>query len=327
MTPTPPEELLQQIEEKISKLDLPVLPAGLYDAIKYKMGLGGKRLRPLLTLLACRMFGGNVQEALSPALAIEIFHNFTLVHDDIMDAASVRRGKPTVHTKWNAPTAILAGDAMLVIAYEHLMSLPAENLSPALALFSKTAKEVCEGQQWDMLFENKKEVALNSYLQMIKLKTAVLLGAALKMGAIVAGAPENDAKKVYDFGINMGLAFQLRDDLLDVFGAPETFGKKMGGDIVANKKTYLLIRAMEAADEAQKQELQYWLGRNSDAQHQEKIARIKEIYRQLEVDKHTSALMEEYFTKGLSLLNEINGDEAVKKQFAGLAMELMKREK
>lgn len=232
---------IQLVEEAIQDKGFKKEPISLYEPISYTMALGGKRVRPALLLMANDLFGGTANRALNAALAIEIFHNFTLVHDDIMDNAPVRRGKPTVFKKWNVPTAILSGDVMLVEAYQLLCDYEPELLPHLLKLFNKTAVEVCEGQQYDMLFENASDVSIDDYLKMIELKTAVLLGASLKMGALIAKATRNDAQHLYEFGKNIGVAFQLMDDILDVYGDPKKFGKQVGGDILANKKNILII--------------------------------------------------------------------------------------
>ena len=220
-------------------------PRGLYDPMVYILGLGGKRLRPVLTLLAADIFECDYKEALDAALAVEVFHNFSLVHDDIMDAAPLRRGKQTVHEKWNLNTGILSGDAMLIVAYQLFENYNAVTFQELAKLFSKTAIQVCEGQQYDVDFETRNDVSIDEYIHMITYKTAVLVGAALRMGAIIAGATKDDAKSIYDFGLNLGIAFQLKDDYLDVFGDPETFGKQVGGDIIENKKTYLYLKTLE----------------------------------------------------------------------------------
>lgn len=244
-----------QIAHLIEELDFRKEPPELYDPIAYTMNQGGKRLRPLLTLLACDLFGGDIQKALYPALSIEVFHNFTLVHDDIMDRAPLRRGKETVYKKWNSDIAILAGDTMFALAYTYALKTDAEIVPEILTVFSKAAIEVCEGQQYDMNFEQLASVSIDEYIRMIRLKTAVLLGASLEIGAICARADQNDVRKLYQFGIELGIAFQLKDDLLDVYGDTEKFGKLSGGDIATNKKTFLYLKAMELANNKQNKEL------------------------------------------------------------------------
>ena len=232
------QELSAVISNELGKIEYPKNPSLLYEPINYILGLGGKRMRPILVLMAHQLFDKNIEKAVSPALAIEVFHNFTLLHDDIMDKAPLRRGKQTVHEKWNDNVAILSGDTMLVQAYQLMAVVDKDIIKEVLAVFSKTAIEVCEGQQWDMDFETQSDVSIEDYLKMIEYKTAVLLGAALQIGGITAGASAQQQTHLYEFGRNMGIAFQLKDDLLDAFGSPETFGKQVGGDIMANKKTY-----------------------------------------------------------------------------------------
>src|SRR5476651_2411466 len=247
------------ISKAVDALKFPESPAELYEPISYILDLGGKRLRPSLLLMACDLFGGDVNKAIEPALAIEVFHNFTLMHDDIMDKAPLRRGKKTVHEKWNANVAILSGDAMMVEANKLMMKVDDPILRRVMDVFNETATGVCEGQQIDMSFEQRNNVLIDEYLNMIRLKTAVLLGGTLKIGAIIGGASLNDAQLLYSFGVNLGIAFQLQDDILDVYGDPEKFGKQVGGDILSNKKTYLLIKALELAKDDHLQQLNHWL--------------------------------------------------------------------
>jgi geranylgeranyl diphosphate synthase type II len=239
------EDLLKSINEAIERENFHRTPIELYEPITYIFSLGGKRIRPVMLLMTVDMYGGDIQQAMPAALGIEIFHNFSLIHDDIMDRAKLRRGKSTVHEKWNANTAILSGDTMLVKAYEQFMKLPDPLIRPAMAVFNLTATGVCEGQQLDMNFEEKTEVSIPDYVEMIRLKTAVLIGAAFQLGSLVAGAPEKDQQQLLSFGIHSGLIFQLRDDLLDTYGDAGLFGKKQYGDIIANKKTYLYLKALE----------------------------------------------------------------------------------
>ena len=241
------EDLQSIISEAVQKLDFPGYPAKLYEPISYILSLGGKRMRPALLLMACELFGGDVNKAISPALAIEVFHNFTLMHDDIMDNAPLRRGKTTVHERWNKNVAILSGDVMLIEGYKLMMQVEDRLLRPILDIFNTTAVGVCEGQQLDMEFETRDVVDINEYINMIRLKTAVVLGGALKIGALIGGAPAKDADLLSQFGVQLGVAFQLQDDILDVYGDPEKFGKQVGGDIISNKKTFLLIKALELA--------------------------------------------------------------------------------
>lgn len=300
-------------------------PVGLYAPIDYVLALGGKRIRPALMLMSANLFSDNVEAALKPAIGIEIFHNFTLLHDDIMDMAPVRRKQPTVHMKWDENTAILSGDAMLIKAYQYMAGIPADKLAEGLAVFSKAALEVCEGQQYDMEFESRNDVSQEEYLEMIRLKTAVLLGAGLQLGAIIGGANKQDAQLLYDFGINIGLAFQLKDDLLDVYGDSSTFGKQIGGDILCNKKTYLLINALQKADSENKKCLQNWIAK-SDFDAGDKIKAVTSIYTQIGVKALCEKKMDEYFTQGLNCLEKVSVSPDKKKIITQIANQLMSRE-
>ncbi|MFC6098626.1 polyprenyl synthetase family protein [Olivibacter domesticus] len=267
------------IAQTLLQRDFPTEPSNLYDPIRYFLSIGGKRLRPVLTLLATDLFGEKIEKSLSAALAIEVFHNFTLMHDDIMDEAPLRRGKDTVHKKWDTNTAILSGDAMMITSYQLLSKSQTDNLSEVLHIFSKMALEVCEGQQLDMDFGNSPSVTEEDYLQMIRLKTSVLLGAALEIGALIAGANPKDRKLLYEFGVNMGIAFQLQDDLLDIYGDPKKFGKQIGGDIIENKKTFLLINAIRLTKgKEEEKELKGWIKRHANYNVDEKINAITSIY-------------------------------------------------
>ena len=297
--------LLDKLETFIGTQTFGESPSELYTPIDYILSLGGKRIRPLLSLLSFGMFQKNPESILKQALAIEVFHNFTLMHDDIMDQAPLRRGKPTVHEKWNANVAILSGDVMLVKAYDLLMDTEPALLPEILRLFNQTAAEVCEGQQFDMNFENLSEVKEEEYIQMIRLKTAVLLGCALKMGAILGGANETESNKLYEFGVNVGVGFQLKDDLLDVFADKAKFGKQVGGDIISNKKTFLLIKAKELAQGKDAEELSYWLDQ-LDFDKEMKVNAVKAIYEKLGIKALTEAKMNSYFEKGFQQLESIN---------------------
>lgn len=288
------EELLEIINTELSTFNIDSKPVELYEPTNYILALGGKRIRPALTLMGCQIFNSDISQAVKPALAMEVFHNFTLMHDDIMDHAPLRRGMETVHTKWDINTAILSGDIMLVKAYDLLMDVDDSKLRRVLEVFNKTAARVCEGQQYDMNYENQKKVRLNDYMYMITLKTAVLLGGSLQIGAIIGGADEKDSNALYDFGKNIGIGFQLMDDILDVYGDPEKFGKQEGGDIIANKKTYLLIKALENAEGDTKKELKHWL-KAKTFDKKEKVKAVKRIYKQLGVKKAALAEMENYF--------------------------------
>ncbi|MFN7013124.1 MAG: polyprenyl synthetase family protein [Bacteroidia bacterium] len=300
-------------------------PKELYEPLQYILSLGGKRMRPLLTYMGNDLFDGNVQDAEPAALAVEIFHNFSLVHDDIMDNAPLRRGKATVHEKWNNNIAILSGDALLIKAYEELVKAKAYHVKPLIELFNKTALEVCEGQQLDINFETLPEVSTKEYLHMITLKTAVLLGAALQMGAITANASVNDAKHLYEFGKNIGIAFQLQDDILDVFGNPEKFGKQVGGDIISNKKTWLLIEAKKQATGTTKDALNYWISLKK-FNALEKVNAIKNIYETLQIRKQAEQEMNQFYELALQHLSEIKADEIKKQELKTFAQALMNRE-
>ncbi len=317
-------EISAIIDQEINNINLNKEPAGLYEPIAYILSLGGKRIRPALTLMACNLFMEDISPAIKPALGIELFHNFTLLHDDIMDKAEIRRGQITVHKKWDENTAILSGDLMQILAYELINETPETQLKAAIDLFNKTAIGVCEGQQYDMEFESRDEVEPEEYIKMIRLKTAVLLAAALKLGAMIGGASATDAQYLYDFGIYIGLAFQLKDDLLDVYGDEETFGKRVGGDIVSNKQTYLLINAKTLAEGEIKQSLNYWLTAeniNSD----DKIKAVIDIYNQLKVKKICEDAMNFYFNQAVANLEKVNVDEPKKQTLRNLAEQLMYR--
>ncbi len=298
------KELQLIIEEAVKKLSYPNNPADLYEPITYILSIGGKRLRPALLLMACDLFNGNVQSAIPPALAIEVFHNFTLMHDDIMDNAPLRRGKETVHKLWNQNVGILSGDAMLVEGYKLMMKVEDRILRPVLEIFNITATAVCEGQQIDMQFEQQADVNIDEYLEMTRLKTAVVLGGALKIGALIGGAEDNDANLLYTFGEQLGIAFQLQDDILDVYGDPAKFGKQVGGDIIANKKTYLLIKALETTDPLKLTELNHWLSlKQFDAG--EKVAAVTAIYNEVGIKQTAINAMQTYADAAFAALNAL----------------------
>jgi geranylgeranyl diphosphate synthase, type II len=288
------EKFALAINQELSKQHYGQKPPELYEPISYIMTLGGKRLRPMLTLIGTSLFTENWQNSIKPALAVEVFHNFTLLHDDIMDKAPTRRGKPTVHQKWNDNVAILSGDVMLVKAYELLFEIEPKYLKIVLEGFSKTAAEVCEGQQLDMNFEALPNVSIDDYLDMIRLKTSVLLGYSLKLGAILGGAGEMECDTLYNIGLNAGMGFQLGDDILDVYGNPEKFGKLVGGDIISNKKTYLLLLAKSQAKGAVAKKLNYWLSATNFDKN-EKVAEITNIYNLLNIKPQAEKLMDNYF--------------------------------
>ena len=281
------EQILNEIETEIRKTNFYLSPQNLFDPIKYTLSIGGKRIRPLLVILAHNIYNPNIEAVIKPAVGIEVFHNFTLLHDDLMDQADKRRNKLTVHKKWNTNTAILSGDAMIISAYQFIGETPRPYLKNILKLFSQTALEICCGQQYDMDFEQCDNVSEGEYIEMIRLKTAVLIACCLKMGAIIGGAPENETDMLYRFGIYLGLSFQLQDDLLDVYGNTNTFGKNIGGDILCDKKTFLLINAIAAADEDQKLKMEYYKDPSNKFTPEEKIQSYTKIYNQLHIKEIT----------------------------------------
>lgn len=312
------------LEEKIQQIKLPASPKNLYDPLRYFLTLGGKRTRPSLTMLACSLFGEPGIKALDAALAIELFHNFTLIHDDIMDDAPLRRGKQTVHEKWDRDIAILSGDVLFVEAYSFLAKHNVSVLPNLLSVFTRTAREVCEGQQMDMDFESSSTVTIDEYIEMIRLKTSVLLGAALEMGAIVGGANnQEDIKNIYDFGVNIGLAFQMHDDILDLYADPSKFGKQVGGDILSNKKTFLLLKAYALADDKTKEKLD---GLLQNGVGQEKIESVKAIFDQLGVRNAAEEKKSFFYQIAIEKMNQIDVPEENKAELLDLAKYLMSRE-
>jgi len=319
--------LLNNLETYIRSQKFGYTPEELYEPISYILSLEGKRIRPLLSLMAYGMYKNDPESILSQASAIEIFHNFTLMHDDIMDNAPLRRGKMTVHEKWNSNVAILSGDVMLVRAYDYLLPTEPALLPKVIRLFNETAAGVCEGQQMDMNFETRDEVHENEYLTMIRLKTAVLLGYALQMGVVLAGASDEDAQKIYDFGVNVGVGFQLKDDLLDVYADQTKFGKQVGGDIISNKKTYLLIKALELAEGEDKRELAYWIAKE-DFDKEEKVNAVKSIYEKLGIKKLAEDKMNDFFNEGFNQLASIHyKNTAFYEEIRQLTEDLIHREK
>ena len=316
----------KRINEELEKVLVIEEPRSLFDPAVYVFSLGGKRLRPILTLMAADLFNKDIENAVNPALAVEIFHNFSLLHDDLMDNADVRRGSATVHKKWSENTAILSGDAMVIEAYKYIVNVPDRYLRKVIDLFSQTAMEICQGQQYDMDYEKRMDVAENEYLKMIRLKTAVLIGCSLKLGAIVSDAPEVDVEALYQFGINLGLAFQLKDDLLDVYGDFKTFGKKPGGDILSNKKTMLLIKALENSNDLQKAELDKLLT-VQNFNPEEKINAVKNLYDDLNLRLLVENMVEKYYLASLECLSSINVPDVHKKNLIDLSEQLMHREK
>ena len=317
-------QLSETINRHIGELKFLRNPQGLYDPVTYVLSIGGKRLRPVLMLMAYNLYKEQVSDIFNPATGIEIYHNYTLLHDDLMDRADRRRGKPTVHKVWNDNTAILSGDAMLVLAYQFMAQVPAEHLKEIMNLFSLTALEICEGQQMDMDFEQRMDVSEEEYLEMIRLKTSVLLASSLKIGALLGGASSEDANALYNFGINMGMAFQLKDDFLDVYGDTSTFGKNIGGDILCNKKTYLLIKALEKADAEQNNVLKHWL-EAKEFDPASKIAAITAVYNQIGIKEYSEAKMAEYNAKALESLQAVRVEEGRKTELKNLLQELMYR--
>ena len=317
------EEALDLVTQKIANIRYPKQPVQLYEPVVYLLAMKGKKIRPALTLLSCNLFKDDVHGALPVALAWEIFHNFTLMHDDLMDKAEIRRGQPTVHKKWNENTAILSGDAMLILSYKTLAKSPTKYLKILLDLFTTTAIEICEGQEYDMQFESRLDVREEEYLNMIRLKTAVLLGACLKSGAIAGNADLKDQDLLYDFGIHLGIAFQIQDDLLDVYGDASEFGKQIGGDILCNKKTYLLVSALNAADEKEKAELLHWM--NVHDQPEKKIQAVTECYNRLMVRNQAHSRMEDYYLRAVRALDEVSVAMDKKQILNDIAKKLINR--
>ena len=299
-------------------------PANLYNPINYILKLGGKRLRPVLTLMTAELFDCNYKKALDAALSVEVFHNFSLIHDDIMDDAPLRRGQETVHEKWDINTGILSGDAMLILAYQLFENYKPDSFQTLAKLFSKTALEVCEGQQYDIDFETQDDVSIDGYLKMIEYKTAVLVGAAMKMGAIVAEASFEDQNTIYEFGKNLGIAFQLQDDYLDAFGDPKVFGKQVGGDIIENKKTYLYLKALEFSDAESKRQLQHLYSLNPSDQT-EKIETIKDIFVTSGSKMETKKIIEAYTNKAFEELEKLKISHEKKDVLKAFGLQLMNR--
>lgn len=319
-------EIQEKVNAYIASLPYERRPKSLYDPIEYVLAAGGKRIRPSFVLMAYNLFHDDVDRILPVATALETYHNYTLLHDDLMDKADMRRGRPTVHKKWDDNTAILSGDTMLVLAYEHLAKCDTKYLKPALDLFTETALEVSEGQQFDMEFETRNDVAEEEYIEMIRLKTSILLACALKMGAVVAGASDADANALYAFGEKVGLAFQLQDDLLDVYGDPKVFGKAIGGDITSNKKTFMLINAFNRADAGTRAELERWTTA-TEFDPAEKIAAVTEIYNRLGIDKLAEQRIKEYFEQSRQHLDELSVSDDRKAVLREYTERMMNRKK
>ena len=320
-------EILALVNDYIEQLPYEREPRNLYEPISYVLSLGGKRIRPTLMLLAYNIYKEDPESILQAACALETFHNFTLLHDDLMDHADVRRGQPTVHRKWDANTAILSGDTMLVLAFRHMLDqCNTGNRQAVLELFVQTMLEIDEGQQYDMDFESRNDVREEEYIEMIRLKTSVLLACALKTGALLAGAPDEDADCLYRYGELVGLAFQLQDDFLDVYGDPKVFGKAIGGDITSNKKTYMLINALNRADDAQRAELERWIAAK-DFDAKEKIAAVTRLYNEIGIDQLAKQKIDQYFEQGRQQLAALNVPESRKTELISYINDMMKREK
>ncbi|MCP4802871.1 MAG: polyprenyl synthetase family protein [Bacteroidetes bacterium] len=319
------EKYQNSFNDYVETLTTPDQPEGLYNPIMYMLGLGGKRLRPVLTLMVTDMYSGNYERALDAAMAVEVFHNFSLIHDDIMDAAPLRRGKQTVHEKWNLNTGILSGDAMLILAYKFFENYQGVMFKSLISLFSKTAIEVCEGQQYDIEFESRTNVAIPEYLKMIEYKTAVLVGASMKMGAIVAKAPIKDQDAIYEFGKYLGIAFQLQDDYLDSFGDSKTFGKQIGGDIVENKKTYLYLKAMELSNNEVKSTLLN-LYQEDRIKGDNEVNKVKQIFQETGAALDTKKIIKKYTQKAFHVLNDLNITSEKKTFLRQFGTSLMDRE-
>ncbi len=311
------------LEKEISTFDFPAQPANLYDPLRYFLTLGGKRMRPILTMLGAELFDVSGKNAVNAAIAVELFHNFSLIHDDIMDAAPLRRKKQTVHTKWNTNIAILSGDVLLVKAYQEICKQDAKVLPRLLEIFNRTAIEVCEGQQLDMDFETRNDVSIEEYIEMIRLKTSVLLGCALEMGAVVAEAKKEDQELIYSFGEHIGVAFQIQDDILDLYADPEKFGKQVGGDVLANKKTLLLLKANELANPAEIETLNKL---SSESNQTLKIESTRNLFDKLGVREAARAMMDEHYVIALNALEKISVSDSNKKPLKDLADMLLHRE-
>ena len=320
------EEILQQVNDCLARLPYDRQPASLYEPVKYVLSLGGKRIRPVLTLLSYNLWREQPEDILMPAIGLETYHNYTLLHDDLMDNADMRRGHETVHRRWNANKAILSGDSMLVLAYQRVAQVSADKLQDVLNLFTITALEIGEGQEYDMTFETRNDVTEDEYIEMIRLKTSVLLACAMKTGAILADAPQEDANRIYLVGEQLGLAFQLQDDLLDVYGNPKIFGKAIGGDITSNKKTYMLINAFNRANDKQRAELSRWI--NAKTFNREvKVAEVTRLYDEIGIRQLCEEKINYYFDLARQTLDEVNVSEERKQYLRQYMDELLHRNK
>lgn len=329
------DELLKLVNDNLDNMPYERKPKSLYEPVRYVLKIGGKRIRPVLMLLAYNLYKDDPENILSSAIALEIYHNYTLLHDDLMDNAPMRRGKPTVHKRWDANTAILSGDSMLVLAFEKMAQCCPDKLKPVIDLFTETALEIGEGQQYDMEFETRSNVTEDEYIEMIRLKTSVLLACALKIGAILADAPDEDAENLYRFGEQIGLAFQLQDDYLDVYGDPKVFGKATGGDILSNKKTYMLINALAKADDNQRKELEQWLAvegeettgmERTDAQNA-KIRAVTDIYNKVGIDRMAQEKINYFFEESKKYLAAVKVPEEKKMMLREYTAKMMRRNK
>ena len=319
-------EILKLVNDFLAQLPYERKPKSLYEPVEYVLSIGGKRIRPVLTLMGYNLWKENPERILMPAVGLETYHNYTLLHDDLMDNADMRRGYPTVHRKWDANKAILSGDSMLVLAYQRMQQVPADKLPAVLELFTETALEIGEGQEYDMTFETRNDVTENEYIEMIRLKTSVLLACALKTGALLADAPQEDADRLYRVGEQVGLAFQLQDDLLDVYGDPKVFGKAIGGDITSNKKTYMLINAYNRANDEQRKELEHWIGAK-EFNRQEKVAAVTHLYDAIGIRQLCEEKINYYFQQASQTLSEVNVTDERKAQLRQYMDELLHRNK
>jgi geranylgeranyl diphosphate synthase type II len=319
-------EILKLVNDFLAQLPYERKPKSLYEPVEYVLSIGGKRIRPVLTLMGYNLWKEDPERILMPAVGLETYHNYTLLHDDLMDNADMRRGYPTVHRKWDANKAILSGDSMLVLAYQRMQQVPADKLPAVLELFTETALEIGEGQEYDMTFETRNDVTENEYIEMIRLKTSVLLACALKTGALLADAPQEDADRLYRVGEQVGLAFQLQDDLLDVYGDPKVFGKAIGGDITSNKKTYMLINAYNRANDEQRKELEHWIGAK-EFNRQEKVAAVTRLYDAIGIRQLCEDKINYYFQQASQTLSEVNVTDERKAQLRQYMDELLHRNK
>lgn len=319
------DQILKLVNDYLVQLPYDRRPASLYEPIRYVLSMGGKRIRPVLMLLSYNLFKEDPETILMPACALETYHNYTLLHDDLMDNADLRRGHETVHKKWNANTAILSGDSMLVLAYQRMQQCSSDKMAEVLALFTETALEIGEGQEYDMAFEHRDDVSEEEYIEMIRLKTSVLLACALKIGALLAGASKEDADNLYRFGEQIGLAFQLQDDFLDVYGDTRVFGKAIGGDITSNKKTFMLINALNHANEEQRRQLESWIGA-TEFDRDEKVAAVTRLYNEIGIDRMAQDKIAYYFEQSRKYLQAVLVDESRKAELAAYAQRMMNRQ-